>query len=54
VPARDIPIFVDMWRRGRLPVERLVSSRIHLEEINAALEALSRGETVRQVITFDG
>jgi alcohol dehydrogenase len=53
VPARDIAHFIDLWRQGRLPVERLVSSEIRLEEINAALEALFKGESVRQVITFD-
>jgi alcohol dehydrogenase len=50
VPSRDIPVFVDLWRRGRLPVERLVSSTIRLEEINAGMDALADGLTVRQVI----
>jgi alcohol dehydrogenase len=53
VPARDIPIFVDLWRRGRLPVERLVSSRIGLDDLNAAFDALANGEALRQVIVFD-
>ena len=52
VPARDIPIFVGLWRSGRLPVERLVSSRIGLEDLNAAFDALDRGEALRQVIVF--
>jgi alcohol dehydrogenase len=53
VPARDIPIFVDLWRSGRLPVERLVSSRIGLGDLNAAFDALENGEALRQVIVFD-
>ena len=28
VPSRDIPVFAQWWREGRLPVEALVSSRI--------------------------
>lgn len=50
VPARDIPVFVDLWRSGRLPVERLVSSTITLDEVNAGMDALADGLAVRQVI----
>ena len=52
VPARDIPTFVGLWRSGRLPVERLVSSRIGLDDLNGAFDALDRGEALRQVIVF--
>lgn len=50
VPTRDIPVFVDMWRGGRLPVERLISSTIALDEVNAGMDALADGLAVRQVI----
>ncbi|MFE5708198.1 alcohol dehydrogenase catalytic domain-containing protein [Rhodococcus koreensis] len=53
VPSREIPQFIQRWRDGRLPVERLVSSRIPLSEINLALETLAAGEAVRQLITFE-
>ncbi|MBL1078778.1 alcohol dehydrogenase catalytic domain-containing protein [Nocardia sp. 2] len=53
VPSRDIPEFVRMWREGRLPVERLVSSRIRLEDINEAMDELAAGHALRQVIVFD-
>jgi alcohol dehydrogenase len=53
VPSRDIPIFVDLWRAGRLPIERLVSSVITLDDLNTAFDALESGEALRQVITFD-
>ncbi|QLY29688.1 alcohol dehydrogenase catalytic domain-containing protein [Nocardia huaxiensis] len=53
VPARDIPEYVRMWREGRLPVERLVSSRIRLEDINSAMDELAAGHALRQVIVFD-
>jgi len=53
VPSRDVPIFVDMWRGGRLPVERLVSSEIKLSDVNTAFDALERGGALRQVITFE-
>ena len=53
VPRRDIPRYVQMWREGRLPLERLVSSRIRLDEIEAAMDRLATGAELRQIITFD-
>lgn len=49
-PQRDIPRLVDLWRAGRLPVERLQSATLDLENVNAALDALSEGHVVRQII----
>ncbi|WXB78087.1 zinc-binding dehydrogenase [Janibacter alittae] len=53
VPSRDIPRYVEMWRAGRLPVERLISSTIALEDINRAMDLLASGTELRQLITFD-
>jgi len=36
-----------------LPVERLVSATLTLDAINGAMDALSDGQVVRQVITFE-
>ncbi|WP_110207389.1 alcohol dehydrogenase catalytic domain-containing protein [Nocardioides daejeonensis] len=52
VPARDIPGFEQLWREGRLPVERLVSDRIALDDVNEAMDHLASGTALRQVITF--
>jgi alcohol dehydrogenase len=53
VPSRDIPRFIAMYRGGALPVNRLLSERITLDEINPALDRLARGESIRQVILMD-
>ena len=53
VPVRDVPRYVAMYRAGRLPVDRLLSERIRLDEINEALDRLARGESIRQVIMMD-
>ncbi|MET0861345.1 MAG: alcohol dehydrogenase catalytic domain-containing protein, partial [Microbacterium sp.] len=53
VPARDIPIYVDLWRAGRLPLERLVSSRITLDRIDEAMDRLAAGGELRQLLTFE-
>lgn len=52
VPRRDLPRFMAMHRAGKLPVEALLSRTLALEEINAAFDALRRGEVVRQVLRF--
>ncbi|MFC9363622.1 alcohol dehydrogenase catalytic domain-containing protein [Rhodococcus sp. NPDC057014] len=53
VPARDIPVYAQLWREGKLPVEKLISSRIALSDINSAMDQLADGNAIRQVIIFD-
>lgn len=54
VPERDLPRLVELWRAGRLPVERLHSSSLPLDDVNAAMDALADGGTVRQVLLPHG
>ena len=54
VPNRDIPLFIDLFRRGRLPVNRLRSGTVTLETINEGFDRLARGETVRDIRVFGG
>jgi alcohol dehydrogenase len=53
VPSRDIPRFVGLFRRGKLPVDRLLSSTGPLEGINEAFDRLHAGEVIRHVIDFE-
>lgn len=53
VPSRDIPRYADLWRQGKLPVDRLITSRIRLDQINEAMDQLAAGNAIRQVIVFD-
>jgi alcohol dehydrogenase len=53
VPARDIPRYVALYRAGRLPVDRLVSGYLTLDDINAGFDELHAGRAVRQIIRFD-
>ena len=53
VPARDIPHYIDWYRAGRLPVTRLLSERLRLDDINAAFDRLAAGESIRQVVEID-
>lgn len=51
VPLRDVPRYIALYRRGRLPVDRLMSDRLSLEQINEGFDRLADGHTVRQIIT---
>jgi alcohol dehydrogenase len=52
VPQRDIPAYEQLWREGKLPVERLISGRIRLDQINEAMDQLAEGRAIRQVILY--
>ncbi|MBV9735255.1 MAG: zinc-dependent alcohol dehydrogenase family protein [Acidisphaera sp.] len=52
VPARDIPRYIELYQRGRLPVDRLMSGRLTLGQINEGFDRLHEGRAVRQVIAF--
>ncbi|MFM0046012.1 zinc-binding dehydrogenase [Paraburkholderia sediminicola] len=52
VPSRDVPRYLDLYRRGLLPVDRLVTHRLTLEEINVGMDRLREGKAVRQIVTM--
>jgi S-(hydroxymethyl)glutathione dehydrogenase/alcohol dehydrogenase len=47
---RDFPRFVELAETGRLDLEAMVTRRIDLAEVNAALDAVERGDVIRSVI----
>lgn len=49
---RDVPRLIDLYRNGQLLLEELVSRRIDLTEVNAALDAMRAGEGARSVIVY--
>jgi len=53
-PQRDIARYVQLWKTGRMPVDRLQSASMPLERINEAFEALAAGVAVRQVLSPNG
>jgi alcohol dehydrogenase len=50
VPSRDVPRYIELYRRGKLPVDRLMSSHLTLDEINRGFDLLHEGKAVRQII----
>ncbi|MBH8583873.1 zinc-dependent alcohol dehydrogenase family protein [Thermoactinomyces sp. CICC 10735] len=52
VPARDIPRFIELYKKGRLPVNRLLTDHLRLEDINEGFDRLVRGDVSRLVVTM--
>jgi len=52
-PARDIPALLELYRRGRLPLDRLVSRRLPLEAVEEAFAAMRGGAVLRVVLDLE-
>ena len=52
VPRRDVPRYIGMYQAGILPVDRLHTHSLRLEEINAGFDRLAQAQAVRQIISF--
>lgn len=52
-PSVNIPQLVELYQQGRLKLDELITKRYPLEKINEAIEAVERGEALRNVIVFD-
>jgi alcohol dehydrogenase len=50
-PSQMLPELFKHWQKGDLPVERLITHRLTLDEINEGFDRLASGEAVRQIVT---
>jgi S-(hydroxymethyl)glutathione dehydrogenase/alcohol dehydrogenase len=50
--ARDFPRILALYASGELDLDRLITSRIALDEVNDALAAMEAGEGARSVVVF--
>ena len=48
----DMPRLVEMYLRGDLKLDQMISGRLKLEQINDAMDDLKAGEVARNVIAF--
>jgi alcohol dehydrogenase len=53
VPARDIPRYISLYQRGKLPVDKLLSEFVTLDTINEAFDRLAEGKSIRQVLRMN-
>ncbi|WP_055584989.1 S-(hydroxymethyl)mycothiol dehydrogenase [Peterkaempfera griseoplana] len=53
LPSRDFPALVDLHLQGRLPLDRFVSQRIGLTDVEKAFTSLRQGDVLRSVAVLD-
>ncbi|TML11511.1 MAG: S-(hydroxymethyl)mycothiol dehydrogenase [Actinobacteria bacterium] len=52
LPARDFPMLIDLYLQGRLDLDRFVSEKIALDEVEEAFHRMERGEVLRSVVVL--
>src|SRR3954449_7951748 len=50
LPERDFPMLIDLYLQGRLPLDKFVSEKIGLGDVEAAFDAMRRGDVLRSVV----
>jgi len=48
----DMPRYVDLYLKGQLKLDEMISARLPLEQVNDALDALREGTAARSVLVF--
>ncbi len=51
--GRDVPLWVELYREGRLLLDELITETVTLTAVNQALDAMHHGDVLRAVIGFD-
>ena len=52
LPSRDFPMLIDLYRQGRLDLDRFVSEEIALDAVEEAFHKMERGEVLRSVVVL--
>jgi Zn-dependent alcohol dehydrogenase len=52
-PLVDLPKLVELYRGGRLPVDKLITHRYSLNQVHEAFADLEAGKVARGVLVFD-
>ncbi|MGV9670517.1 MULTISPECIES: S-(hydroxymethyl)mycothiol dehydrogenase [unclassified Gordonia (in: high G+C Gram-positive bacteria)] len=50
LPERDFPMLIDLYEQGRLPLEKFVTERVGLGDVEAAFSAMEAGKVLRSVV----
>jgi S-(hydroxymethyl)glutathione dehydrogenase/alcohol dehydrogenase len=49
----DMPRYVELYLSGQLKLDEMISARLPLDQVNAALDAMRQGTAARSVIVFE-
>jgi S-(hydroxymethyl)mycothiol dehydrogenase len=50
LPERDFPTLIDLYLQGRLPLEKFVSERIGIGDVEEAFHKMHDGKVLRSVV----
>ena len=50
LPSRDFPMLIDLYLQGRLDLDKFVTERIGIDEVESAFDKMHRGEVLRSVV----
>ena len=50
LPNRDFPMLIDLYLQGRLPLDKFVTEKIGLDDVQEAFHKMERGEVLRSVV----
>lgn len=53
IPRRDIGRYLALHAAGKLPVDKLVTGYLTLDQVNEGFDRLARGEAIRQIIRME-
>ena len=52
VVRNDIPKFINLYKQGKLPVDKLRSGNIRLNDLNLGFDKLAAGDAIRQMLVM--
>ncbi|WP_327115003.1 S-(hydroxymethyl)mycothiol dehydrogenase [Nocardia sp. NBC_01730] len=52
LPERDFPMLVDLYQQGRLPLEKFVTERLELDQVEEAFATMHRNDVLRSVVVL--
>lgn len=53
LPSRDFPMLVDLYQQGRMPLEKFVTERITVTDVEQAFDRINHGDVLRSVVIFE-
>ncbi len=53
LPERDFPLLIDLWQQGRFALDRFVSERIDLTQVEDAFDKMQEGGVLRSVVVLE-
>jgi S-(hydroxymethyl)glutathione dehydrogenase/alcohol dehydrogenase len=49
---KDVPKLIELYKKGDLKLDELISRTISLDQVNEAFDAMKTGEVARTVIQY--